>query len=142
MTLTAFVWLTVALVAAIIEIILPTFGFIFAAGGAVAAAGVAALGGGTTLQIATFIIVLLLSLVLIRPRLVASLGSRGVPSRTEALIGKTARVTDDINPTLGTGRINVAGEDWAAASDRLISVGTDVRVTGADGIVLRVTPAE
>jgi membrane protein implicated in regulation of membrane protease activity len=48
-------------------------------------------------------------------------------------------VTNDIEPTLGTGRINVGGEDWAARSTEPIPTGTTVRVVGADGIVLEVT---
>jgi membrane protein implicated in regulation of membrane protease activity len=62
-----------------------------------------------------------------------------VPSRTEALVGRHAIVTHDIDPTLGTGRVNVAGEDWAARSADAIAAGAKVRVVGSDGIVLEVT---
>ena len=48
-------------------------------------------------------------------------------------------VTQDIDPTVGAGRINVGGEDWAARSPEVIVAGVKVRVTGADGIVLEVT---
>ena len=44
-------------------------------------------------------------------------------------------------PTLGTGRVNVGGEDWAARSAEPIPTGTKIRVVGADGIVLEVTRA-
>ena len=40
-----------------------------------------------------------------------------------------------------TGRVNVAGEDWAARSADAIPTGTRVRVVGADGIVLEGTRA-
>ena len=50
-------------------------------------------------------------------------------------------MTEDINPTLGTGRVNVAGQDWAARSRRAVAAGAEVRVVGADGIVLEVTRA-
>ena len=45
----------------------------------------------------------------------------------------------DIDPVIGTGRITIAGEDWAARSHEAIAVGTKVKVVGADGIVLEVT---
>ena len=40
----------------------------------------------------------------------------GVPSRTEALLGHEGIVTHDIDLTLGAGRVNVGGQDWAARS--------------------------
>ena len=64
-----------------------------------------------------------------------------MPSRTEALIGTKGVVTHDIDPTVGAGRVNVGGEDWAARSAEPIAAGTKVRVVGADGIVLEVTRA-
>jgi membrane protein implicated in regulation of membrane protease activity len=62
-----------------------------------------------------------------------------VPSRTDAMIGRHGMVTHDIDPVVGTGRVNVAGEDWAARSTNAIAAGTKIKVAGADGIVLEVT---
>ena len=92
-------------------------------------------------QIGTFVVVLTVSIVVLRARMLDRVVGRGVPSRTEPLIGRHGQVTHDIDPTLGTGRINVAGEDWAARSAEVILSGTKVRVVGADGIVLEVTRA-
>jgi len=64
-----------------------------------------------------------------------------VPSRTDPLVGKQGVVTHDIDTTLGSGRVNVGGEDWAARAKEPIAVGVKVRVVGADGIVLEVTRA-
>ena len=64
-----------------------------------------------------------------------------MPSRTEPLVGRHGQVTHDIDPTLGTGRINVGGEDWAARSAEPLPSGTRIRVVAADGIVLEVTRA-
>ena len=69
------------------------------------------------------------------------LAGRGVPSRTEPLVGRDGQVTHDIDPTLGTGRINVGGEDWAARCAEPLPIGTKIRVVAADGIVLEVTRA-
>ena len=137
--LSAFVWLAVAFVAAIIEVSVPHFGFAFVGAGAIAAAGVAFLGYGVPVQLGTFVLVLVVSIAVLRSRLLARLSGRGVPSRTESLVGRHAVVTHDIDPTAGTGRVNVGGEDWAARSGEAIAAGARVRVVGADGIVLEVT---
>jgi membrane protein implicated in regulation of membrane protease activity len=135
------VWLAAALVAAIVEVSIPHFGFGFVSFGAIAAAGMAYFGFGVTAQVGTFVVVMSVSLLLLRSRLVASIGGRGVPSRTDAILGRHGMVTQDVDATLGSGRVNIGGEDWAARSTEVLPTGTKVRVTGADGIVLEVTRA-
>jgi membrane protein implicated in regulation of membrane protease activity len=136
----AIAWLAVAIVAAIIEISSPHFGAVFVSAAALVAAVIAASAGNPTLQIVTFAFVIVASWVVLRPWLVARATGRGVPSRTQQLIGKEGIVTHEIDPTIGGGRVNVGGEDWAARSGGAVIIGTRVRVTGADGIVLEVTP--
>ena len=137
----ALAWLALAILAAVLEISIPHFGAVFVSAAAVAAAGVAGLSAGMPLQLLTFAIVIVVSFVVLRPWFVARAGrGGGVPSRTAQLIGKDAVVTHEIDPTTGGGRVNVGGEDWAARSDTAVTIGTRVRVTGADGIVLEVSP--
>jgi membrane protein implicated in regulation of membrane protease activity len=136
------VWITIAIVAAIVEISIPHFGIIFVS---VAAAGsvLAAFAGlSVPIQIAAFIVVLAASWTLLRPRMIAKIGvAPGVPSRTEALLGAHGVVTETIDPVVGAGRVNVSGQDWAARSSAPLPAGTRIRVVGADGIVLEVAPA-
>ena len=134
-------WLAVALVAAVIEVSLPHFGCAFVSAGAVAAAGAAFFGFGVPVQIGTFVVVMSVSLVALRANLLSRLAGGGVPSRTGPLVGRHGQVTHDIDPTLGTGRINVGGEDWAARCSEPLATGTKIRVVSADGIVLEVTRA-
>ena len=134
-------WLGVAFVAAILEVSIPHFGSAFVSAGAIAAAATAYLGFDIPFQIATFIVVMVVSLVGLRSSLVGRLAGPGVPSRTQPLVGRHGLVTHDIDPTLGTGRVTVGGEDWAARSTDAIASGTKVTVVGADGIVLEVTRA-
>jgi membrane protein implicated in regulation of membrane protease activity len=134
-------WLGVAFVAAIVEVSVPHFGSMFISLGAVAGAAVALLGFGVAAQFATFIIVMVVSLAVLRTRLVGRLGGPGVPSRTAPLVGRHGLVTVDIDAALGTGRVTVGGEDWAARSRDHIAAGTRVTVVGADGIVLEVIRA-
>ena len=137
----ALAWVTVAIVAAIVEISIPFFGVIFVSVAAVAAAALAFLGAGSIVQILTFVVVLVASLVLLRPRFVSRIGTApGVPSRTEALIDREGIVTSDIDPAVGAGRVNVVGQDWAARASTPLAAGTRIKVVGADGIVLEVTP--
>ena len=139
--ITALVWLAVAFVSAVVEVSIPHFGFAFVGAGAIVAAAAAFLGFSVQVQFIAFVVVMSASILLLRSRLLAGLAGRGVPSRTEPLIGRQGVVTHDIDPTVGTGRINVGGEDWAARSSNAIPTGTTVRVVGSSGIVLEVTRA-
>ena len=133
------VWLAVAFVSAMVEVSIPHFGFAFVGAGAIAAAAAAYLGFTVAAQVGTFVLVMTVSLVALRSSLVGYLGGKGVPSRTATLVGREGVVTHDIDPTVGLGRVNVGGEDWAARSTESIAAGVKVRVTGADGIVLEVS---
>jgi membrane protein implicated in regulation of membrane protease activity len=136
----AAIWITVALVAAIVEVSVPHFGIIFVSAGAIAAAVAAYLSFGLPVQIVLFIIVVAVSFLVLRPRILKNMGAAGIPGRTEALIGREGIVTHDIETTVGAGRVNVEGQDWAARAAAPIAAGTRIRVVGADGIVLEVKP--
>ena len=136
----ALAWAILAIAAALVEILIPHFGVIFVSGAAVASAIVAWIGGGLAFQFLIFAAVLTGSLMILRPRMMSKLDAPGVPSRTQALVGKRGQVTVEINATLGTGRVTVAGQDWAARSLSVVPAGHAIRVDGADGIVLEVTP--
>jgi len=137
----ALTWLGLALVAAILEVSVPHFGCAFISAGAVAGAAAAFLGFSVPVQIGTFVVVMTGSIAALRARLLDRIAGPGLPSRTDPLIGRHGQVTHDIDPLLGTGRVVVAGEDWAARSSEAIATGTRIRVVGADGIVLEVTRA-
>ncbi|HKB12856.1 MAG TPA: NfeD family protein [Vicinamibacterales bacterium] len=137
----ALTWLGLALVAAVLEVSVPHFGCAFISAGAVFAAIAAYLGLSVPVQFATFVVVLTVSIVALRAKLLDRVAGPGLPSRTDPLIGRHGQVTHDIDPILGTGRVVVGGEDWAARSSEAIAAGTRVRVVGADGIVLEVTRA-
>ncbi len=133
-------WLALAVLAAIVEVLSPLFGYIFVTLAALVAAAASSAGFPLVIQIILFVVILPVSLLLLRPRLLAKLGARGIPSRTEALLGKTGVVTQTVD-SAGTGRVTIAGEDWAAQSSSILSIGTPVRVDGADGITLNVSPS-
>ena len=139
MTLVA-VWLALALLAGIVEMIVPALVCLFVALAALLAAALSGVGAPAAIQVVVFAAASVLLLAVVRPILAMKrLGGAGVPSRTEALAGKLAHVTEAIDPVRGTGRVNVAGEDWAARCAAPVPAGAEVRVDGADGIVLIVS---
>jgi membrane protein implicated in regulation of membrane protease activity len=62
-------WLGLALIAAIVEVSVPHFGFAFVSLGAVAAAVAAYFGASVVVQIGLFVVVLTVSLIALRSRL-------------------------------------------------------------------------
>lgn len=134
-----YVWLVVAIISAIAEMVLPHFALLFAAGAGAVAGLAAGLGFSWQIQSLIFAVSLLLGLFLLRPRLMRKLQSRHhMPSRSDALIGKRAVVTEEIKGHLGHGRIEIEGQDWAAAHPTPLAAGTTVTIVSADGIVLNV----
>ena len=132
-------WVVLGLLAAVIEVLSPLFGFIFVSVAVIPPAVLAASHAPLAWQLAAFAVTLFLLLVFVRPRLIAP--AKGLPSTAQALVGQRARVTETIDPVTGTGRISVAGHDWAARSQAPIAVDRDVVVIRQDGIVLVVEPA-
>lgn len=136
------VWLGIALAAFAIELSITSFILLFVAIAGLLAAGLAQLGFGVAFQVIVFGAASLLLPVLLRQRLLQRLAGPGVLSRTDALIGTEAVVTDAVDPVRGTGRVVASGQDWAARATLALPAGTPVRVVGADGITLLVTPLD
>jgi membrane protein implicated in regulation of membrane protease activity len=134
------VWIVIAILAIGGEILATNFLAIFVAFAALIAAVLTTLQVGLPAQLVAFCTAALLLPVLLRRQMVGKLSGRGVPSRTETLVGTMAEVTQSIDPVLGTGRVIVGGQDWAARSANILPTGAKVTVTGADGIVLLVSP--
>jgi membrane protein implicated in regulation of membrane protease activity len=131
--------MVIAIVALAIEATNLNLVFLFGGVAALLAGTLAALGVPIVGQILGFAVAAVILPALLRPRLLRRLGGVGVLSRTDALIGQTARVTQAIDPVTG-GRVLVQGHDWAANSTEPIREGALVEVLGADGIVLLVAP--
>jgi membrane-bound serine protease (ClpP class) len=64
---------------------------------------------------------------------------RKVSTGREGIIGETGRT---LTPLAPEGQVRVHGEIWAAVADSPVARGERVVVTGTDGLMLRVTPAE
>jgi membrane protein implicated in regulation of membrane protease activity len=132
--------MVIAIVALAIEATNLNLIFLFGGVAALLAGTLAALRVPVVGQILGFAIAAMILPALLRPRLLRRLSGVGVLSRTDALIGQTARVIKAIDPVAGSGRVLVQGHDWAANSTEPIREGAAVEILGADGIVLLVQP--
>ena len=92
------IWIGLAVVAIAIELLITSFIFLFVAVAALVAAILAALTFGLPSQLVVFALLAMLLPVLLRRQMVQRFSGRGVPSRTEALVGETGEVTDPIDP--------------------------------------------
>ena len=83
------------------------------------------------------------SSVFIRP-IITKYGNVKTDVRTnkDALIHKTGRVIQEINPNENTGRVSIDGDDWKASTknNKTIQVGTRVKVVSIDSVILFVEP--
>lgn len=130
------VWIGLAIVAIGVEFVATSFIFLFVGIAALVAALLAVLTVELRVQLVVFALLALLLPVVLRRSLLERFSGRGVPSRTDALIGATGEVTEPIDPVRGTGRVIVNGQDWAARSGGPVPAGVRVDVVDADGIVL------
>ena len=101
----------------------------------------AALGGGLWLQIAVFLILSALSLMLLKPlsrKWMA--GHKAARTNADRVIGETALVTEDIDNTMATGQVQVDGQIWTARSahDVVIPAGSQVKVLSIQGVKVMV----
>ena len=103
-----------------------------------------ALGAQMTFQIATFVCVSALALIIARPVIKKHIKPGIVPTNADRIIGETGTVTEEINQEKFAGQVNVSGRQWSAVSDdhSTISVGTKVKVKEISGVKLVVEKGE
>ena len=144
MTLSAWViWVIVALFFIILEIFTAGFAVACFSIGAIAAAIVAAIGGNLTWQLVIFSVFSFLSFITVRPFVLKHFYNSDEAQRksnADALIGRKARVTEEINTADGKGRVAVDGDDWKAITTTpdIIPVGEYVTIVSRDSIILTV----
>jgi len=137
-------WLILAAVLGIAEVLTLTLAFALIAVGAVAAAAVAAAGGGLPFQLLALVLAAGAGLGLVRPFAMRHI-KQSPPLRTgtAALVGRKAIVIEEV--TGHKGRIRIDGELWSsrAYDDTLvIPVGSMVDVLQIEGATALVYPRE
>jgi membrane protein implicated in regulation of membrane protease activity len=140
-------WIAVALVFAIVEVVTVNLVAGFVSLGALGAA-IAAFAGDNTVfdQAVVFALVAVLGILLVRPPLLGYLQRRHGPvvlSGAAGMIGQTALVVDAIRGPHERGHVRIAGEDWPALTrDGIpLETGASVRVVGIQRATLVVEPS-
>ena len=140
------VWLLVAVVLVVTELLTLAFVALYFAVGAVGAAIAGGLGANVGVQLAVFGVVSLASLVLTRRPLRRALGrTPTVITNAPTVVGKRAVVTRPILEGPGQrGQVRVGTEEWSARgeSENAIVEGTTVEVIAIDGVSLVVRPVD
>lgn len=132
-------WLLMAAIFIVVELVTLGLTTIWFAGGAFIAAIAGALGAGLAIQVILFLVVSILLLVLTRPLAVKHLDSKIEKTNSEALIGQTAVVIQEINNINGVGQAKINGMEWTARAkneEDIIPVGTSVKVVEIAGVKL------
>jgi membrane protein implicated in regulation of membrane protease activity len=134
------VWFITALILLIVELFTASFGVVCFSFGA-AAAGVASYCGLSTIwQLFIFSAVSFIAFVFIRPFVVKFLLKKKdeVLTNADAIVGRQAIVTEEINSDKNTGRVKIDGDDWKAEASEILAVGVKVEVISRDSIILKV----
>ena len=114
----------------------------FAAGSLVAIV-VSLLGGPVWLQVALFLVVSCLLLVLLWPLIKKFINPKLTKTNVDAIVDSQGIVTAAIDNVLAAGQVKLGGMEWTARSTTgdPIPEGTLVRVDKVEGVKVFVTPA-
>ncbi len=138
------VWLIVAAVLGVAELLTTTLAFGLIAVAAVVAAVVGVLHLGLPLQLVAFVVAAAAGLGVVRPIAIRHI-KQPPPHRTgtAALVGRSAIVLEEV--TEHSGRVRIGGEEWSSRpydESLVIPVGTKVDVVKIDGATALVYPRE
>jgi membrane protein implicated in regulation of membrane protease activity len=140
----AVVWIVIAIMLGVAEIMTTSLAFGPVAIGALVAAGVGAAGAGLGWQVAGFAITSAVGLGLVRPVALRHLKHPPVlRSGAAALVGRPALVLEEITPH--SGRVRIGGEEWSARpydETSVIPAGRTVDVMQIQGATALVYPRE
>lgn len=92
-------------------------------------------------QIALFILVSFISLLLTRKFVSKIRDCQMVPTNLDRVIGQIGVVTEEVNK-LEPGEVKVDGKRWTAVSSKKIDVGSKVEILSIDGVKLKVKEIE
>lgn len=140
------VWIILAGIFIIFEMVIPTDFLIFWVG---IAAGITSLCSAfidnITIQIAIFVVSSILLILCTKPFVKKfTKGLEDVHTNAYSIIGKTGIVTSDIDPISGKGQVKVNNEIWSAKTNdmAIIKKDTIVTVTAIEGVKVIVSAEE
>ena len=139
------IWLIVAAVLGVAELLTTTLSFGLLAAAAVAAAAVGALHLSFALQLVAFVVAAGAGLGIVRPIAIKHVKQPpALRTGTAALVGRSGIVLEEI--TEHQGRVRIDGEEWSSRpyldESLVIPVGTKVDVMQIKGATVLVYPRE
>ncbi len=141
----AIFWLFLTVVLSVIEIITMGLVTIWFAAGAVVAFLLALIGTPISVQIIAFLAVSIIVMVLVRPIATAHFNNRIKKTNIDAIVGRKLIAKTDIDNLKGTGKVDMDGSTWLAAStidNIIIHQGETVKVVEVRGAKLIVEREE
>ena len=138
------IWLIIAGVALIVEIMTVGFLVFWLAIGALIAMVVSFFIDSILVQTAVFVISSAILIFATKPFVKKFANTKNVKTNAFSIIGKEGLVIKDIDSINEKGQVKVSGETWTAIGkdDEKIPVGTKVKVTEIDGVKAIVVPLE
>jgi len=137
------VWFALMVVFAVAEA--ATYGLvsIWFVGGAMVSMFLALGDAPFLVQLAAFVFVSALLLVLLRPLAKKLLSAKKTETNARSHIGKVALVTETVDNLRGTGAVKISGVEWSARSmdGEIIPTDTVVRIVELEGAKLTVEKA-
>lgn len=137
-------WVAAFIALAVLEA--ATFGLtsIWFCAGALAAMIFSAAGAPFWLQIAAFLAVSAVAMVLLRPVAKRYLTPRRTATNADRVIGREGVVTERVDNLAATGKISVGGDVWTARSESGEAIEKDcrVRILRIEGVKVFVEPME
>lgn len=132
-----FTWMIVFIALLLLELATVNLVSIWFALGALASFVLSFWLDSVTWQIALFVLVSFISLLLTRSFVNKIRGGKVVPTNLDRVIGQIGLVTEEINK-LEPGEVKVDGKRWSAVSSKKIKVGSKVEILSIDGVKLNV----
>lgn len=141
----SFFWLAALVIFVVIELATMALTTIWFAGGALAAFVLSLLHFSMEVQLVAFVIVSFALLFGTRPFAAKYINRTTVKTNVEGLIGKTARITAEVDNEKGTGTAVVNGQEWTARAEKdedVYPLDTLVKIKEVRGVKLIVSKAE
>lgn len=139
-----YVWLILAGVFVIGEVLTSGFLIFWLGLGALIAMAVSFITDNIIIQTTVFLISSVILILATKPLVKKFANTETVKTNVSSIIGKKGLVTKDINSINSTGQVKVDGELWSAIgeNDMEISKGTEVKVIEIKGVKVIVAPVK
>lgn len=141
---TLYIWIAIAVITAIIEMLTVSIVSCWFTIGAIGAMAAYFIGATPLIQFVVFIICTALSLIFARPLIKKHNKTAITPTNADMLIGQQGVVVQTIDNIKSEGAVKIKGLEWSAKSqnNQIISAGETITVEKIEGVKLIVSLTE